>query len=202
MVVMVIIVPAVAVADVVDLVFEGVKDTGKGIHQFVNVPRVSVDMTIASAIGGIDQVMEVMGQLIEFRNIGPEMAKGSVGIVSEAMNVISFAFDFCRIREKVAIGRGVRVVLTKLDAQIGGKILQAMRQANEVIFVTSIGVRSGEANQSKCEAGSDKCDFGRWILHGQGLSKWFRDLTRESAAYAHSAIKVEKFSFSPGELML
>ena len=75
-------------------------------------------------------------------------------------------------------------------------------EANEVIFVTSIGVRSGEANQSKCEAGSDKCDFGRWILHGQGLSKWFRDLTRESAAYAHSAIKVEKFSFSPGELML
>jgi hypothetical protein len=51
------------------------------------------------------------------------------------------------------------VVLTKFSAQFGGQIFETMGQANEVIFVTGMGVRSGEADQSESEGGRDKCEF-------------------------------------------
>jgi hypothetical protein len=88
-----VVMPAVAMADVIDLILEGMNDAGKGVHQFVDMAGAAMHVTIATAIRGIDQVMEVMSQLIEFCDIGSEMAKGRVGTVGEAVNVIRFPFD-------------------------------------------------------------------------------------------------------------
>ena len=94
-----------------------VDHTRQRTQQGMNVMSVAVHVTVASAVSGIDHLVNVMRQFIDLLDIAQNVAERSEVVMRQFVQMIGFAFDRYRVVDQMAVDRGMVVVLTKFAAQ-------------------------------------------------------------------------------------
>lgn len=101
-------VTAVGIAgEIVDFLSHFVDDLGDLFHQFVEVVCAAMDVAVASAVREIDQLVKVVGELVQLLDIVAEMEDRYVRIMGKVIDVRCLFLDAGAVGKEVPIQGGL-----------------------------------------------------------------------------------------------
>lgn len=129
-----------------DFFFHRVDDPVEGSQQVVDVAGIAVNVAIVSALGAINEIMQVMRHSVEILKVALDVVKRCVRIVSETLDVIGFVLDAMRVIHQVMVDGRVAVVGAELFAKLGRDAFETVGESFESVVRTGNGFWSGESD--------------------------------------------------------
>ena len=105
-----------------------------------------MDPPVVATFGAIDELVEVVGEPGDVFEIALDVAKGSVGIVGESLEVAGFVLDAVRVVHHVMVDGGMAVMGAEFFAKLGRDDIEAVGKSFESMVRAGNGFRGGEGD--------------------------------------------------------